>query len=151
MLLIYSIDMVQQYILEQIWKQEIMKKFTKWTLMMGGHHHCLRRHSGSILFHQTRFVNYKWKINVSHGPEITHGFIGYKSSTKQLEWKMDSIMEVRTNLLTPPVIFENSVIFGGDWSIYSGHSKLRLWNWRTIQDLMKVSNFNRTGFAITWR
>ena len=31
---------------------------------------------------------------------FTHGFIGHKSSQKQLEWKMDSIMEVRTNLLT---------------------------------------------------
>ena len=98
----------------------------------------------------TLLLTINGKSMSGHGPETSPtDLLAINLRTKQLEWKMDSIMEVRTNLLTPPVIFENSVIFGGDWSIYSVDIPSSTVNWRTqFTDLMKVGNFNRTGLLL---
>jgi outer membrane protein assembly factor BamB len=69
--------------------------------------------------------------------------------TKKLVLKVDNCMEVPTNLGSPPVIFENSVLFGGDWSIYCIGLPLGNVKWRTqLPGLQKVGNFNRTGLLL---
>jgi outer membrane protein assembly factor BamB len=69
--------------------------------------------------------------------------------TKSLVWKMENIMEVRTNLGRQPVIYQNSIIFGGDRSIYSVDIPTAKVNWRTpFYNLAMVGNFNSTGLLL---
>ena len=94
------------------------------------------------------FLNGKSKSG--HGPETSPtDLIAVNLTTKKLAWQIDSIMEVPTNLGNPPVIYENSVIFGGDWSIYSVDLVEAKVEWRTqFTNMMKVGNFNRTGLLL---
>lgn len=98
----------------------------------------------------TLLLTINGKSKSGHGPDTSPtDLLAINLHTKNLEWKIDSIMEVPTNLLTPPVIYNNSVIFGGDWSIYSVDIPSATVNWRTqFTDLMKVGNFNRTGLLL---
>jgi outer membrane protein assembly factor BamB len=69
--------------------------------------------------------------------------------TKKVVLKVENCMEVPTNLGSPPVIFENSVIFGGDWSVYCIDLQVGSVKWRTpLPGLQKVGNFNRTGLLL---
>ena len=64
-------------------------------------------------------------------------------------WTIENVMEAPTNTLSPPVVFENTVIFGGDWSIYSVDILTGKVKWRKeFPELAKVGNFNSTGLLI---
>ena len=90
------------------------------------------------------------KSNIDYSPQNSPTDLwAVNLSTKKVVWKIDSIMAVRTNLGSPPVIHQNSVIFGGDWSVYSVDIPTGKVKWRTqFPELGNFGNFNRTGLLL---
>ena len=90
------------------------------------------------------------KNNVNFGPlSSPTDLIAYNITKKRMQWTIKNVMEVGTNTLSPPVVFENTVIFGGDWSIYSVDILTGKVKWRKeFLELAKVGNFNSTGLLL---
>lgn len=94
------------------------------------------------------FVN--GKSNVDKSPqESPTDLWAVNLSTKTINWKIENVMKIPTNLLNPPVIYKDNVIFGGDWSIYSVDIPSGKLNWRTqFPELGNFGSFNRTGLLL---
>jgi outer membrane protein assembly factor BamB len=94
------------------------------------------------------FINGKSNVDASPQESPTDLW-AYNLTQKSLMWKIENVMEVPTGLLTPPVIYNNTVLFGGDWSIYSVDIPSGTVKWRTqFPELGKFGSFNKTGLLL---
>ncbi len=71
--------------------------------------------------------------------------IAFNMTTKKIEWKLEGFTPWGTNGSYAPVVFENTIMVAGDWSIYAIDLFTGRIQWRTqFPNLPRVGNFTTT-------
>ena len=94
------------------------------------------------------FIN--GKSNVDKSPqESPTDLWAVNLRTNKIMWKIENVVNIGTCLGSSPVVYNDDLIFGGDWSIYSVDIPTGKVKWRTqFPDLGNFGSFSATGILL---
>ncbi len=81
--------------------------------------------------------------------DVRQQIVAYNIDTQEVLWKSDVTNGFASNSLHPPIIYQDLVITGGDWSMYAFDIHTGVQRWKTeVSPESQVGNWTKTNHLI---